>query len=60
MLTRANLILKLAEAQHEIEQCKTAIKSQREYIKNTVLYSYPRDNVIFKMLTWELNHPHNN
>lgn len=38
MLTRANLILKLAEAQHEIEQCKTAIKSQREYIKNAVLF----------------------
>lgn len=38
MLTRANLILKLAEAQNEIEQCKTAIKSQREYIKNTVLF----------------------
>ena len=38
MLTRANLILKLAEAQHEIEQYKTAIKSQREYIKNTVLF----------------------
>ena len=32
----------------------------REYIKNIVLYSYPKDNVIFKMLTWELNHPHNN
>lgn len=38
MLTRANLILKLAEAQHEIEQYKTAINSQREYIKNTVLF----------------------
>ena len=38
MLTRVNLILKLAEAQNEIEQYKTAIKLQREYIKNTVLF----------------------
>ena len=28
----------MAEAQHEIEQCKTAIKSQREYIRNVVLF----------------------